>query len=69
MIKLYPSEVAELIKQDKHFNLSKTQRTRAHRKKYYLPNDDYEAMKVVAEMRGYELDEFYHKCVEGLNYT
>ena len=70
MIKLHPTEVAEITKQGKHLNLSKTQKSRSGKKrKYYLCNDDLDAMRIVARMRGYDLNTFYHECVEGLNYV
>ena len=32
-------------------------------------NDDWDALYIVARMRGYDANTFYHKCVEGLNYA
>ena len=69
MIKLLNTEVTELARQKKHYNLVKTQGSHRGRKKYYLKNDDYEAMAVIANMRGYDLNTFYHNCVEGLGYV
>ena len=62
LIQLLKPEVRELIRQRKNRRLVKT----CHH--YFLPNDDYEAIAVVAAMRGYDITEFYQKCVEGLHY-
>lgn len=64
LIILQTSEVKELRKQNKNHRLVKTC---GH--KYYMCNDDWDALYIVARMRGYDANTFYHKCVEGLNYA
>ena len=60
LITLMSSEVKELQKRNKNKKLVKT----CHH--YYLATDDYEAMKIVAQMRGYNFDTFYKKCASGV---
>lgn len=64
LIILQTSEVKEIRKQNKNHRLVKTC---GH--KYYMCNDDWDALYIVARMRGYDANTFYHKCVEGLNYA
>lgn len=63
LISLLPNEVAYLISLGKN---KKLKRTCHHH--YYMANDDYDAMKVIAKMRGYDFNIFYNTCVEGMNY-
>ena len=63
MITLNKQEVRELIRQNKNHKLKRT----CHH--YYMNNDDWIAMRVIAEMRGYDVDTFYRKCIEGLHYV
>lgn len=62
MITLFDHEVKELIKQNKNHNLTRT----CHH--YYMCNDDYEAILIVAEMRGYDVASFQKYCLEGMHY-
>lgn len=64
LIILQTSEVKELRKRNKNHRLVKTC---GH--KYYMCNDDWDALYIVARMRGHDANTFYHKCVEGLNYA
>lgn len=63
LIKLNKSEVKTLLKKNKHCRLVRTCRW------YYVCNDDYDALKTIAQMRGYDYECFYNKCVNGLTYT
>lgn len=63
LITLNKQEVRELIRQNKNHKLKRT----CHH--YYMSNDDWIAMRVIAEMRGYDVDTFYRKCIEGLHYV
>ena len=63
LITLNKEEVRELIRQNKNHKLKRT----CHH--YYMSNDDWIAMRVIAEMRGYDVDTFYRKCIEGLHYV
>lgn len=63
MITLLDMEVQRLKKLGINHNLVRT----CHR--YYMPNDDWAAMRVVAAIRGYDdPSDFYRYCVEGMNY-
>lgn len=63
MITLFPEEVAELQKQNRNHRLVKT--VGRH---YYMCDDDWLALQIVAEMRGYDTNTFYRTCVKSLHY-
>lgn len=63
MIKLLDTEISELIHQNRHHNLVRT----VHH--YYVKNDDWYALHLIADMRGYDWKIFRDMCVEGLRYV
>lgn len=62
MITLLPIEVQQLKKLGINKKLVRTCN------KHYMCNDDWAALRVVAKIRGYDPNDFYRKCVEGMNY-
>ncbi len=62
MIKLEKPEVKALLKKNMNQRLVQT------RRQHYVCNDDYDALRLVAQMRGYDYESFYKNCVNGLKY-
>ena len=66
MIKLNQNETEELIKRNMSMRLHKTNSSKRKKKKtYYVENDDFEILKIIAEMRKCDIS----KLTSGYIYT